>query len=744
MHDVYRLTISTGEREMLIQNDTNVAGWITDLAGNVRLALRQTEDGGSEMLVVDEGKLGKAIYACNYEESCSPSGFHKDGKQVYITSDKGDDVDLARLMLLDVESGATQLIESDPEGEVDFGGAVFSDATDELIATVYVGDRVRIYPRTKQFKRDLRILRDKLPDGELGVSSTTEDMSRWVVSVERDVNPGEVYLYDRKKGSVEKLYDYRPDLPSEHLATVQPVRYTARDGQEIPAYLTVPRGAEAKGLPTVLLPHGGPWGRDTWGYDSLAQFLANRGYAVFQPNFRGSTGYGKAFLNAGNKEWGTGVMQHDLSDAVKYLVAEGIADPKLVAIMGGSYGGYATLAGVTFTPDLYAAGVSIVGPSNIITLLDSIPPYWGPIKKMFHKRVGDPDDPEDRKRLEAQSPFFHAKQIKAPLLVLQGANDPRVKKAESDQIVVAMREAKRPVEYFVASDEGHGFAGKENRLAMFAIIEEFLAGHVGGRHQEGSAPEIGERIASLRVDIGTVELPQVHGGVELAKTAPLPETDVSGLEPLTLQYSSELNMMGQQMTVASTRELQTESLDDQPVWRVETRAETPMGAAKDVFYLDAERLWPLRRAVTQGPVQVSLEYTEGTITGIMKLPGQEMPIEVKLEAPVFGNEAALEAALAALPLAAGYKTTFRTFDLNSQKVRLWSFEVTGTESVEVPAGKFETFKVMMEAIDGNGGSGTIWISSDMPRKTVRSEFELPPTAGGGSVTMQLTSVGPAG
>ena len=254
---------------------------------------------------------------------------------------------------------------------------------------------------------------------------------------------------------------------------MKPIRYKSSDGLEIPAYLTLPKGPAPKNLPLLVIPHGGPWARDTFGYNPLAQFFANRGYAVLQPNFRGSTGYGKKFLNAGNNEWG-GKMQDDITWGVKHLVAQGIADPKRVAILGGSYGGYATLAGVAFTPDLYAAAVSIVGPSNLLTLLESIPPYWEAGRKMFHMRMGDPTTPEGKKQLERQSPLNSAAKIKTPLLVVQGANDPRVKKAESDQIVIALRDRKFPVEYIVAPDEGHGFARPVNNMAMYAAIEKFL------------------------------------------------------------------------------------------------------------------------------------------------------------------------------------------------------------------------------------------------------------------------------
>jgi dipeptidyl aminopeptidase/acylaminoacyl peptidase len=267
----------------------------------------------------------------------------------------------------------------------------------------------------------------------------------------------------------------------------------------------LPKGVPAKGLPAIVVPHGGPWARDSWGFNNLAQFLANRGYAVLMPNFRGSTGYGKKFLNAGNKQWGE-KMQDDVTWGVKYLVAQGVADPKRVGIMGGSYGGYATLAGVAFTPDVYAAAVSIVGPSNLITLLDSIPPYWEAGRIIFHERMGNPKTPEGKAQLAKQSPLNSAQKIKTPLLVAQGANDPRVKKAESEQIVIALRDRGFPVEYILAPDEGHGFARPVNSMALWAATEKFFAKHLGGRYQEDMTPEVGARLKEITVDPKTVTL----------------------------------------------------------------------------------------------------------------------------------------------------------------------------------------------------------------------------------------------
>ncbi|MEO0984784.1 MAG: alpha/beta fold hydrolase [Cyanobacteria bacterium J06639_14] len=500
-HDVYRLDLTTGERTLVIQNDANIFGWMTDATGSVRIAYRQTLAGGNETLAVNDGVL-TPVYTCKIEETCSPLRFHQNGRQIYIATNR--DRDLSQLELLDLETQQSQIVEADPENQVDFGQAVFSEATDELIATAYVGDRVRIYPQTDKFAADLAFLRQQFPEDDLSLESLTRDEQLALVGVSSDVNPGSMYLFDRGAQTLAKLYDYRPELASNVLAVMQPIRYTARDGLEIPAYLTLPPGIEPANLPVVILPHGGPWARDMWGYNPFTQFLANRGYAVLQPNFRGSTGYGKAFLNAGNAEWGTGAMQHDITDGVQYLIDEGIADPDRVGIFGGSYGGYATLAGLAFTPELYAAGVSFVGPSNLITLLNSIPPYWAPLRATFALRLGDPEDPSDRERLASQSPLFFADQIQAPLMVIQGANDPRVKQAESDQIVVALRDLNQPVEYLVAPDEGHGFAKENNLLASMAALERFFAEHLGGRYQAAMSPEIQAQLAALTVDVDTV------------------------------------------------------------------------------------------------------------------------------------------------------------------------------------------------------------------------------------------------
>ena len=505
-HDLYKLRISTGERQLIRQNTDRFDGYQFDNAGKLRLATRRPENGDTEILRLDADGKATKVYSCNVFESCGPLRYNKDNRRVYLSTNKGD-VNLIRLVLFDPETGKEELVESDPLNRVDFSGVRFSELTDEMIYVGYEDDKPRIYFKDKSFEADYKLLQKQLPKKELGFGSSTNDETKWIVTAWSDTEPGETYLFDRNSKKLTKQYVIRQRLPREHLAEMRVVRYKSSDGLEIPAYLTLPKGVPAKNLPTMIMPHGGPWGRDTWGYRSYAQFAANRGYAVLQPNFRASTGYGKKFLDAGNNQWGD-KMQDDLTAGVKYLVDQGIADPKRVGIWGGSYGGYATLAGVTFTPDLYAAAVAEVAPSNLITLLETIPPYWESFRIIFYKRMGDPNTPEGKAQLLRQSPLTHAAKIKTPLLITQGANDPRVNKRESDQIVIALRERNYPVEYLVAPDEGHGYARPVNNMAVLAAAEKFLAKHLGGRYQESMSAEVAAQLKTLTVDVKSVTVAQ--------------------------------------------------------------------------------------------------------------------------------------------------------------------------------------------------------------------------------------------
>ena len=500
-HDLYKLKISTGEKKLLRQNSDKdrITGWIFDWSDKLRLATRANEDGSNDLLRVDEKELVPIYHTGPFEEF-DPYAFDKENKQFYIATNKGDDRDLKQLVLLDPVSMKETFVEKDPLNRVDFGDATFSDVTKSIINTSYTDEQERLYWKDKQFESDHKVIEKELPGLLLNFTSSTADEDLWLVNAYSDTDPGAAYLFDRKTKKLSFQYRPRPDIPIKSLAPMKAIKYKSSDGLEIPAYLVLPKGVPAKNLPMVAFPHGGPWGRDYWGYNSFAQFLANRGYAVLMPNFRASTGYGKKFLDAGNKQWGD-KMQDDITWGIKYLISEGIVDAKHVGIMGGSYGGYATLAGVAFTPDLYAAAVSIVGPSNLITLMNSIPPYWESIRKLFYLRMGDPTTDEGKAQLTRQSPLTSVDKIKTPLFVAQGANDPRVNKAESEQIVNALRKRNFPVEYILAPDEGHGFARPVNNMAMLAAAEKFLAAYLGGRYQESMTPEVEKRLGEIKVDV---------------------------------------------------------------------------------------------------------------------------------------------------------------------------------------------------------------------------------------------------
>jgi len=634
-----------------------------------------------------------------------------------MDTNKGTE-DLSRLVLFDPQTSQETLVESDPDKKVDFGSALFSDLTNELLSTTYVDDRQRIYWKDKAYAADYKWLTGKLPNMELAFVSHTKDEETWLIATRSDVEPGETYLFERKHRKLTLQYKIREKLPRESLAGMQAIHYTSSDGLEIPAYLVLPKGVEPKNLPLIVFPHGGPWGRDTWGYQPYLQFFANRGYAMLAPNFRSSTGYGKKFLNAGNRQWGD-KMQDDITWGVKYLVAKGIADPKRVGIMGGSYGGYATLAGVAFTPDLYAAAVSLVGPSNLITLLESIPPYWEAARTTFRVRMGDLGTPEGRAQLQRQSPLNSANKIKTPLLVVQGANDPRVNKAESDQIVVALRDRGFTVEYIVAPDEGHGFARPVNNMAMIAAAEKFFAMHIDGRYQEGATPEVAARLKEITVDPKTVVLAKKVD----ANSIGVPKA-TSDLQPGSYHYQVKLEMNGNSIPL----KIATTIKEEDGAWTVTDVTETPMGPVSDAAVLEKGSLIVQKRSVKQGPMSIQVEYKDNKATGSFNMNGQDKPIAADVGGPVFADSVGAAQSIACLPLAENYSATFRNFDLQKQKPKLMQLKVTGSEQVTVPAGVFNAYRVEISSADGGPDKMTVWVARDS-RKSVKLSAVLTEMSG---------------
>ncbi len=473
--DMYRINLKNGAVELDTENPGLVTSWIADADFKIRAATATTPaDAGTDLLVREApDQPWKKLRHWTAEEEGHAVGFSKDGKTLYVIGN--DNANAARLLAVELASGKDTVIAEDPEYDV--GGVMIHPTRHSLQAVAFNRDKLEWKVLDKEIADDFAALA-KVHAGQFSIASRDLADKTWLVAYTVDTGPASYYAYDRAAKTARLLFTSQPKLEGLSLAPMKPISYKSRDGLTIHGYLTVPVGVEAKNLPTVLLVHGGPWGRDSWGFNPMVQWLANRGYAVLQVNYRGSTGYGKQFLNAGNREW-AGKMHDDLLDGVDWLVKQGIADPKKVAIMGGSYGGYATLVGLTFTPDKFCCGVDIVGPSNIVSLLKTIPPYWAPMRALFAKRVGDIEKEEEF--LKSRSPLFKVDQIKVPLLIGQGANDPRVKQAESDQIVAALRKANKPVEYVIYTDEGHGFARPENRLHFYALAEGFLAKHLGGR-----------------------------------------------------------------------------------------------------------------------------------------------------------------------------------------------------------------------------------------------------------------------
>ncbi len=616
-HDLYSLRISTGELKLVYKNTKRITGYEFDWDDQLRL-LTSTNEAGTSLILKVKDNQTESVYETTVQENAYVAGWNEDNSKFYLVSNKGD-VDLSTLYLMDYKTNEIEKVESDPEGRVDFGGLSLNRNTREVIATSYVDDKRRYYWKDEEREAHYKYLRDKFPGRTVSFSSSTQDYSKFLIAVSGDKYAGESWFYDTQSKELIHQYTPRPELKEveEYLAAMKPVNYKSSDGLEIPGYLTLPVGVEPKNLPLVVLVHGGPKGpRDYWGYDAQAQFLANRGYAVLQPNFRASGGYGKSFLNAGDLEWGK-LMQDDITWGVKHVISEGIADEERVGIMGGSYGGYATLAGLAFTPDLYACGVDIVGPSNIFTLLESVPAYWEAGRAFLYGMVGDPETEEGEKRIREASPLFRADKINKPLLIIQGANDPRVKKAEADQIVVALREKGHDVSYLLAEDEGHGFSKPLNRMAMYAEVEQFLAEKLAGRYQKNRSTDVEKTLKKLRVDIDQVEY-KPAAEVEIIKELPeITNLFETGVEKLSVQIEQ-----GDRVFEMNTeRTLSREGKG----WKVSEHTTGPMGEMKDEVVYD-QNLNVLVRTLHQAGRKIEMNYTGEGVR--IDAAGKEMKIEM--------------------------------------------------------------------------------------------------------------------
>jgi dipeptidyl aminopeptidase/acylaminoacyl peptidase len=471
--DPYRLNIETGEMTMLAENPGNIQGWMTDHDGKLRVATAIVDGVNTSLLYRDtEDEEFRTVLTTSFKESMNPQFFTFDNKYVYATSNLNRDKTAA--IIFDIANGKElEVLYENPDYDV--SRMSYSEKDKKLWAAYYNSWKFERHYFDEGFKALVERLESELGDYEIGISDYTKAEDKFIIRTSNDKSRGTYYIYDKNTDKLELIHKVAPWLDENELADMKPIKYTSRDGLTINGYLTLPKGVEAKNLPAIVNVHGGPWARDMWGFNPEVQFLANRGYAVLQVNFRGSTGYGKEFWQASFKQWGL-KMQDDVTDGANWLIDQGIADKDKVAIYGGSYGGYATLAGLVVTPELYAAGVDYVGVSNLFTFMQTIPPYWKPMLDMMYEMVGDPV--KDSAQLAATSPALNADKIVAPLFIAQGANDPRVNKDESDQMVKAMQERGVEVEYLVKDNEGHGFRNEENRFEFYEAMIKFLDSHL--------------------------------------------------------------------------------------------------------------------------------------------------------------------------------------------------------------------------------------------------------------------------
>jgi len=718
-HDLYELKISTGKLTLKYENKERVTGYDFDWDENLRLLYKTDEKGSTIMYRIDKDGSLAPIYDFSVTESAYVSSWNEDNTKAYLVSNKGD-LNLSTLFLMDPMTSKLTKIENDPKGKVDFGGIQIDRNTRKIICTNYVADKTEYIWRDKNWESNYKFLQSKFPGREISFQSSTKDYSKFLVGVGGDKYASEAYFFDAKTKETIHQYTPRPELKKveKHLVEMKPISYKSSDGLMIPAYLTLPPGGKTKNLPVVILVHGGPKGpRDYWGYNPQVQFLANRGYAVLQPNFRASGGYGKAFLNAGDLQWGK-LMQDDITWGVKHLISTGAADKNKVAIMGGSYGGYATLAGLAFTPDVYACGVDIVGPSNIFTLLGSVPAYWEAGRAFLYGMVGDPNTEEGKKLIEAASPLFSADKIVKPLLIIQGANDPRVKKAEADQIVIALRDKGKKVDYLLADDEGHGFAKPVNRMAMYAEVEKFLSTVLGGVYQKEMPEDVAKRLAELRVDVKSVTYTPKEATAVIAN---LPNIE-NKFSATTIDYDLVIEVQGQTIPMAMKRTI-TQKGDN---WMISDVASGQMGEMKDEILFNSN-FTPISRNVEQMGMKIPVTYSANKVE--MEVQGKPMSMDFK--GAMITDGAGMDMIIAGLPLKEGYTINVEMPDMSTMKSKQVTVKVIGKEMLN----NVEHTMVEVVSADNENDKITLWINP--ATKSATKMVQILPAMGNAKMTTTM-------
>lgn len=718
--DLYELQLSTGRKTLVYKNENRVQDWIFDQKGVLKVMSRKAEDGTTELLSFSEGAWSK-LYDCAPLETCNPLHFSPGDKKFYLLTNKTERVNLTYLSTLSLTTKAVEGLATDPEKKTDFDESIFSEMTGELKGFVINGEKRRYYWIDKDWEAEFQQLESKFSGKDVRITSMSEDDRIWLVNVGSDVDPGATYLLKRQTGELIFQYTLRPKIQVEWIAEMLPIQYPSSDGLMIPAYLTLPKGVEAKKLPCIVMPHPDAWSRDSWEFNPWTQFFANRGYAVLQPNFRGSSGYGKKFCNAGNLQWSK-LIQDDLSWGIRHLTEKGIIDPDRVGIFGASFGGYSAIAGLAFNPKTYRCGVSLSGPANLFDYTESLSRQPNIVPAILQKRVGNSKEPEERSILEDGSPIFSTRNIKDPLLLIQGADDPIVTKKATDQFAAVCRDSGVPVEYLLASGEGHVMVNPLNKLAFAAYIEIFLAKHLGGRHQVDLSKELEKRLKTLTVDIRSLPYDRNFIGAEIISNAPSPEVE---LHPGTFQY--DVIMILEKDTVEMEQEISIRVAEDE--WIIQESIDSRLGKISDETHVEQGTLLPKSRFVRQGTVRMDFVYSDTALTAKVKSVGLENNIYKALKAPLFAEGAGTSQILGCLPLKVGYRAIFRNFDANLQMIRYKELQVTGIEQIEHGDKTVECFKLEITERGDEGSLSQVWVSRDAFRKVIKSTTKLPRAKG---------------
>ncbi|MFI5156346.1 MAG: S9 family peptidase [Chitinophagales bacterium] len=711
--DLYTLEISTGTMKLNRRNRDSISRWIFDWDENPRIGVRfRSRDSTTEILRLNKDGSSSKIFDCSVLEEAEPICFSSDNQWIYIRTNKGEDQDLIKVIMLDPSTMKKVDTDQDPLNKVDLDQFVVSGHSHEPIFTSYADNRRRIYWKDSSLASDYHFLQRKYPGREISFIGFSENDSLLLFSTGADDKLTQVYLFDRNQKQLSLQYTVQNGLKAyeSHFSKMEPIVYQSSDGASISGYLTMPKGLGAKNLPVIILPHGGPWESDRWGFNHIVQWLANRGYAVLQMNFRGSAGFGKKFLNAGNKQWGL-LIQDDITWGVNELISKGIADPKRIGILGCNFGGYAALAGLTFTSDVYAAGVDINGPSNLVSTYNAIPTSWSGTRKIFQDRVGDISPNPARNLLLRQSPVIYDTSIRSPLLVVYATSDPLVTKIENDQIVATLRDSSRKVEYLTIPGDAYPFNYSENEVATFAKVESFLGRALKGRVQESMKPETAKRLKEIQVDVANLTV-----GVAMPVTAmlkfPAPSSDLAAGN---YNYAILVEVPGRKVPLAMNRLIMSDSANN---WVVTDRISGQMGDQSDEATYEKGNLHlETRRTLQRGKMaEYSFNGTEITTT----LPDKTSSVSV--EGAYLHNGAGMDLLIARLPLREGYESGFYLIG-DDGRAKLYQIRVTGRDTIN----NEPCLKVELTNADNSGISTKMWInmSHKMSYKTIVPLAALP-------------------